>query len=55
MMVVYARGENHDARLVALLACLVLFWLMKKPVRYIPGSHLIFYTLTYLIVAHVRL
>ena len=36
MMLVFARGQNHDAWLVALLACLVLVRLVKKPVRYIP-------------------
>ena len=39
MMLVYARGQNHDARLVALLALLVLVRLMKKTVRYIPTEN----------------
>ena len=37
MMLVYARGKNHDARLVVLLARLLLVRLVKKPVRYIPN------------------
>ena len=37
MMLVYARGQNHDARLVALLARLMLVRLVKKPVCYIPS------------------
>ena len=36
MMLVYAHGQNHDARLVALLARLVLVQHMKKADRYIP-------------------
>ena len=40
IMLVYACGQNHDARLVALLARLMLIWLVKKPVRYIPSLNL---------------
>ena len=40
MMLAYARGQNHDARLVALLARLMLVRLVKKPVRYIPKGQL---------------
>lgn len=38
VVLAHACGQNHDDLLVSLLACLVLIWLLKKPVRYIPSK-----------------
>ena len=39
VVLVYARGKNNGARLMALLVRLVLVRLVKKPVRYIPSKN----------------
>ena len=39
-MLVYARGKDHDARLVTLLVRLMVVWLVKQPVRDIPTKNI---------------